>query len=771
MITFDRLTSILLMSFWALSFSSYAETDDPRLWYTQASKQWEDALPVGNGRLAAMVYGTVGVEHIQFNEETLWTGQPRSYAKKGAFVYLQEIRNLLSQGRQKEAEALAETSFMGVPLRQMAYQAFGDIYIDFEGHDDYTQYKRSLDLSTALARVSYLHEGTIYTREIIASYPDQAIYVNLTNNRKAEMNFKIRLDALHGNKTVSQDGRVLTLDVKVDGGVLEGMAKMKILTDGKVLRQEDGLVVKGATQATLVLAAATNFIDYKTIGADARSKVTKVLDLAPEYADARKRHIKDYQQLFGRFSFFLPSKGKEALPTDQRLLAFKEDSDDPGLLSLYVQYARYLLIASSRPGSQPANLQGKWNYQLKPSWDSKYTLNINTEMNYWPVEMTNLSECHEPLFNMIRDLSETGSEVAKEHYNASGWLVHHNTDLWRGAAPINASNHGIWVTGGAWLCHHLWEHYQYTKDSLFLKETAYPLMSEAARFFVDFLQYDPNSGWLISSPSNSPENGGLVAGPTMDHQIIRSLFLACIEASRLLGEDPVFRTKLMDLVGKIAPNQIGQAGQLQEWLTDIDDTTSQHRHISHLWGLYPGSEISPDTSPELAKAAGKSLFYRGDGGTGWSLAWKINFQARLLQGNHAYGLIKNLLNPIMDASVKKGGGGTYPNLFDAHPPFQIDGNFGGAAGILELLVQSHQGNLHLLPALPDALSEGEITGLVTRGAFELSMSWKENKLVEVELVSKKGGVCTLRYLNHSYTLQTLPGKRYRFGPELTRFAK
>jgi alpha-L-fucosidase 2 len=761
------LRSLLLILLSSVFLPTFAQ-DDLRLWYRKPSVQWEDALPVGNGALAAMVYGGVASERIQFNEQTLWTGHPRSYARKGAHQHLGQIRELLQQGDQKEAETLASEVFMGDPVRQMAYQPFGDIYIDFPTHKDSSDYHRELDLATGISKVTYRNGNTSYTRETFASFPHKAIFVHLKGSQKSSLNFSVRLDAIHEEKSVKAEGNEITLNVKVKNGALYGVGKLKVLTNGEVSVQNGALRIQHADHATLVLSAATNYIDYNNVNGKPEQAVAKVLSNIPAYAEARRQHVHDYQKLFSRFSLKLPSGDNSALPTDERLMAFKTNSSDPSFLALYVQYARYLLIASSRPGTHPANLQGKWNDKLKPSWDSKYTVNINTEMNYWPVEMANLSECHQPLFDMIRDLSMTGAEVAKEHYNAPGWLVHHNTDLWRGAAPINASNHGIWVTGGAWLSLHLWEHYRYTLDKQFLRTTGYPLMKTAAEFFTAFLSKDQKTGYLISSPSNSPETGGLVAGPTMDHQIIRTLFQACIESSVILGTDHAFALQLKELKSRIAPNQIGRAGQLQEWMTDIDDTTSHHRHVSHLWGVYPGEEITPSGTPELLKAAKRSLEFRGDDGTGWSLAWKINYCARFLDGDHAYTMIRKLFNPIMDASVKKGGGGSYPNLFDAHPPFQIDGNFGGAAGILETLVQSHLGELHLLPALPSALPEGHVSGLIARGAFELEMSWKNNQLQTVKIISKAGGKCIVRYKDKVVTIPTEKGKAYRLDHSLQR---
>jgi alpha-L-fucosidase 2 len=754
---------LLLISFGTAD----AQQSQPlKLWYKKPATQWEEALPIGNGALAAMIYGGVATEQIQFNEETLWTGEPRSYAHKGASAHLATIRKLLDEGKQKEAEALANAEFMSQPMRQMAYQAFGDIYIDMPGHAKFSNYKRELDLATATAKVSYEANGVSYSREAFASFPAKTIYYRLNANQKGKLNFSVRVDAIHAKKEINTTENELMLEVYVENGVLSGIARVKVTTDGQLKSSDGKLTVANATSATLMLSAATTYVDYQTVNGEPGAKTAEILRNAPAFEQAKKGHLADYQQLFNRFHLDLPQKPNAALPTDERLSSFKTNPDDPALLALYVQYARYLLIASSRPGTHPANLQGKWNHKLNPSWDSKYTVNINTEMNYWPAEMTNLSECHEPLFAMLKDLSKTGAEVAKEHYNANGWLVHHNTDVWRGAAPINASNHGIWVTGGAWLSLHLWEHYRFTQDKEFLKNTAYPLMKGAATFFLDFLVKDPKSGFVISSPSNSPENGGLVAGPTMDHQIIRALFKACAESSAILNTDKDFAEKLKNTSAQIAPNHIGKHGQLQEWMTDIDDTTSHHRHVSHLWGVYPGEEITPRATPDLTKAAIKSLQYRGDDGTGWSLAWKINYWARFLDGEHAYTMIRKLFTPVYDAGQKMSGGGSYPNLFDAHPPFQIDGNFGGAAGILETLVQSHLNELDILPALPKALPDGHLKGLCARGGFEISMDWKQERLTGLNILSKAGNVCKIRYGSKTISVPTTKGKTYRFDGNL-----
>jgi len=540
--------------------------------------------------------------------------------------------------------------------------------------------------------------------------------------------------------------------------------------DGMISTEGETIEVSDASSATLWLNAATNFVRYDDVSGDVEEKLSVSFSSPDDhsYAQVRRSHIADYQSLFDRFTLDLGNNGRDTLPTDQRIITFNDSPDDPQLLTLYTQYGRYLLISSSRPGTQPANLQGIWNKDLEPAWGSKYTININTEMNYWPAELTNLSECHSPLFDLIGELSATGKSVAKEQYDCEGWVAHHNTDLWRGAAPINHSNHGMWVSGSGWLVHHLWEHYLFTKDQQFLRDEAYPAMKGAALFYSQFLVEDEKTGWLISTPSNSPENGGMVAGPTMDHQIIRSLFKACIEASELLDADHSFAARLRELLPQIAPYQIGEHGQLQEWLDDVDDPENKHRHVSHLWGIHPGKEINWQSSPELMEAARQSLLFRGDDGTGWSLAWKINFWARLLEGDHAYKLIKMIFRPVSSDKTKyRRGGGSYPNQFDAHPPYQIDGNFGATAGIVEMLVQSHLSAIQILPALPSVLPEGSVSGVCARGGFELSFNWSDSELTQVEVLSKTGASCRLLYNEHTIEFPTTAGKRYLFDGALS----
>jgi alpha-L-fucosidase 2 len=736
-----------------------------------------------------MIFGGAAHERIQFNEQTVWNGEPHDYAHYGASKYLGQIRELLFAGKQKEAEDLATQEFMSVPLHQKAYQAFGDLLLDYSGiPEPVAAYRRFLNLETAISSVQFVSEGVTYRREVFADHPSNVIVVRLTASRPGSLSFEASLKGAHkGSVNADLPHGALAMSGAVEDSAIRFQASLQADVEGGKWAARDGKIsVTGATSATLFLTGATNFVNYKDVSGDPAKRNAAVLAAVRKksFEVLHAEHVADYQKLFRRVSLDLGSTPASQLPTDQRIAAFSK-AGDPALVAMLFQYGRYLMISSSRPGGQPANLQGLWNESNNPPWDSKYTDNINTEMNYWPVEETNLSECQLPLFDALKDLAASGAITAREQYGARGWVLHHNFDLWRGTAPINASNHGIWETGGAWLSTHLWEHYLFTGDKQFLRDTAYPLMKGAALFFVDAMVKDPKTGYLITGPSNSPEHGGLVMGPSMDRQIVRTLFGETVAAAKALDTDAALRDQLTLLRERIAPDQIGKYGQLQEWMEDKDDPKDNHRHVSHLWAVYPGSEITPYGTPELEKAARQSLLFRGDEATGWSLAWKLNLWARFLDGDHAYRILQNLIYPATDRTpATPSHAGLFPNMFDAHPPFQIDGNFGATAGITEMLLQTddpygtstsltqvESGDaafVNLLPALPSALPNGSVSGLRARGGLEAAITWQNGKLVKAVLKASRTEPVKVRYAGKEIELPAKAGQTYTLGPELQK---
>lgn len=787
------LTSLLA----AILFSS-CQMPKPqlKLWYDKPASIWEEALPLGNGHLGAMVYGQPINEEIQLNEETVWGGSPHNNTNPLAAEHLDEIRKLIFEGKNLEAQELCGKYISAQSANGMPYQTIGSLKLDFSfpgidesSYSDSTlikNYRRELNLNTAVTSSSFKVGNVTYQREAFTSFTDSVLIMRLSADKKKHISFTATFDTpMRGTSLSVENGRLVLRGKGYDHEGIEGKVKFaclaQIIPTGKAtIRIEEGtegnkpsVSISNADEAYVLVSAGTNFIDYKSVAGDADAKASQRLNTVSAFASKpttasynklREKHISTYSEWFDRVNLRLGINHQALLPTDKRVEQFAE-TYDPQLIELYFQFGRYLLISSSQPKGQAANLQGIWNRSPMAPWDGKYTSNINLEMNYWPAEITNLSEMYQPLEKLISEVAVSGRESAAM-YGCRGWTLHHNTDIWRSTGAVDGPSYGIWPTCNAWLCSHLYEHWRFSGDKEFLQRV-WPIIKGACEFYIDFLTPEPQNEWLVVAPSFSPENNprvegrprfAVVAGTTMDNQLVHDLFAHSIEMSEFVNVDPLFVDTLRTLYDKLAPMQIGSWGQLQEWMDDWDNPNDHHRHVSHLWGLYPGDQITSEGTPDLFKAARTSLEARGDASTGWSMGWKVCLWARLLDGDHAMKLIRDQIKPSI--GMRGQSGGTYPNLFDAHPPFQIDGNFGCCAGIAEMLVQSHEGFIRLLPALPSEWKQGRVNGLRCRGGFEITdLRWKDGTIERCNIVSHVGGPLKVMMDGAILEIQTQKGEK------------
>lgn len=772
-----------------VSLTCCSQKQELKLWYDAPARQWTDALPLGNGRLGAMVFGTPAQERIQINEETIWGGGPHNNVNYAAKDGLDQIRQALWEGRRSDAQALCDQYISSKSAHGMPYQTAGSLMLDFDGITDFTDYYRELDIDRAVALTRFKANGTEYTRECFVSFPDQVIAVRLTASAKGALTFKASYNLPYRedriiSRSAQITGKQAVMTVSSKGDDHEGIEGKIRFTDKTLIIPEGGqmtvddntIAVSGADAVTIYISIGTNFVNYQSVSGDENQVADRWIEPLSKgkkkYDKMLADHIAAYQKQFHTVTMDLGTNDQAKLPTDQRVAQFASNFD-PQLVTLYFQFGRYLLICCSQPGGQAANLQGIWNESRQAPWDGKYTTNINVEMNYWPAFVCGIPQTFDPFLQLVKDCAEHGKETAAM-YGCRGWTLHHNTDIWRSTGAVDGAYNGMWPTGAAWFCQQIWDGYLFNQDKKYLEEI-YPIMKSACEFFIDFLVEEPVSGnkYLVIAPSYSPENaphvqdvlgkGNIttVFGATMDNQMMADLFGNMIEAAALMGEkDAEFVNTLKTVKSRLAPMKIGSWGQLQEWFEDWDDPKDNHRHVSHLWGMYPGRQITADATPDLFKAVRTSLEARGDESTGWSMGWKVCLWARLLDGNHAYKLIQDQIKPAGGRGFG-GRGGTYNNLFDAHPPFQIDGNFGCTAGIAEMLVQSHTGKVVLLPALPDVWKDGTVKGLQCRGGFVLDeLTWKDGKPATVKVRSTVGGKLNISWNGQNQSIDTKSGKTY-----------